>query len=146
MFLISAQRLQFATSEVIVMPLIPTDNITNLLQNFLGVQSKRTQVIAGNIANADTPGYTAKRLEFDDYLQEAVMQSSLPQSQQNQQLLTAEPTIVEETPTVIGIDGNTVDAGKEMSDLAQAGTDFNFGAKMLQSRFRLLRTAIREGK
>ena len=125
---------------------ISTDNITNLLQTFLDVQSRKAQVTAGNIANADTPGYTAKELDFNDYLQEAARQSSLPESQQNWDNFAAEPRIVEQNPTAIGLDGNTVDSGREMADLAQTGSNFSFGAKMLQSRLRLLRTAIREGK
>ena len=129
------------------MSLNSTDGITNLLQSFLTVQSRRSEVIAGNIANADTPGYVAKELDFQDYLREAAHQSSLPQAQQNWQGLSSmTPTVVEQTPTVIGFDGNTVDAGREMAELAQAGMNFNFGAKMLQSRLRLLRTAIREGR
>lgn len=129
------------------MSLFNTDNVTNLLQSFLDVQSKRSEVIAGNIANADTPGYVAKELDFQDYLQEAARQSSLPNSQQNWQgLSSVAPTVVEQTPAVIGLDGNTVDAGREMAELAQTGSNFNFGAKMLQSRLRLLRTAIREGR
>ena len=125
---------------------ISGDNITNLLQTFLDVQSRRAQVIAGNIANADTPGYTAKELDFKGYLQEAVRQSSLPEAQQNWNFLSNEPRIVEQTPTSVGPDGNTVDMGREMAELAQTGTSFNFGAKMLQSRLRLLRSAIREGR
>jgi flagellar basal-body rod protein FlgB len=125
---------------------ITGDNVTNLLQSYLDVQTRRSQVIAGNIANADTPGYTAKELDFSDYLKQAVQQSTLPLSKQNSQAPTADMKVVEQTPTVIGIDGNTVDAAKEMADLAEAGSNFNFGAKMLQSRLRLLRTAIREGK
>ena len=122
------------------------DNVTNLLQTFLDVQTRRSQVIAGNIANADTPGYVAKELDFDEYLRDAARQSSLPLSKQSERGLSSEPKVVEQTPTVIGLDGNTVDTGREMADLAQAGSNFNFGAKMLQSRLRLLRTAIREGK
>jgi flagellar basal-body rod protein FlgB len=122
------------------------DNITNLLQTFLDVQTRRSQVIAGNIANADTPGYVAKELDFDSFLREAAEQSTLPPSRKNSQGQTKEMRIVDQASTVIGIDGNTVDTGREMADLAQAGSNFNFGAKMLQSRLRLLRTAIREGK
>ena len=125
---------------------ISGDNITNLLQTFLDVQSRKAQVIAGNIANADTPNYTAKELDFKDYLQEAARQSSLPESEQNWDDFAAAPRIVEQTPTAIGLDGNTVDPGREMAELAQTGSNFTFGAKMLQSRLRLLRTAIREGK
>lgn len=126
------------------MPLYATDNITNLLQNFLDVQSQRTQVIAGNIANADTPNYNAKEFRFEDFLRDAAQQSELPLSRQTDDLSPTQ--IAEQIPTVIGLDGNTVDIGKEMSDLAQAGTSFNFGAKMLQSRLKTLRMAIREGR
>lgn len=127
------------------MDFMTADSVTNLLQKFLDVQSQKAQVIAGNIANADTPGYVAKELEFDEYLRNAARESELPLSKQNQQTVN-QPRIVEQESSVIGLDGNTVDAGKEMADLAQTGTNFNFGAKMLQSRFRLLRSAIREGR
>lgn len=126
------------------MPFLATDNVTNLLQQYLDVQSQRTQVIAGNIANADTPNYNAKEFRFEDFLRDAAQQSELPVSRQTDYLSPTQ--IVEQPPTVIGLDGNTVDIGKEMSDLAQAGTSFNFGAKMLQSRLRTLRMAIREGR
>ena len=125
---------------------IPTDNITNLLQTFLDVQSRRAEVIAGNIANADTPEFVAKELKFDEYLRDAVKRSELPQSQRNGlNLPDSTLEIVEKTPTTIGLDGNTVDTGQEMSELAQVGTEFNFGAKVLQMRLRLLRSAISEG-
>ncbi|MEZ5425387.1 MAG: flagellar basal body rod protein FlgB [Pyrinomonadaceae bacterium] len=129
------------------MSLIRTDNITNLLQSYLDVQSRRSEVIAGNIANADTPGYVARELDFTEYLREAARQAQLPQSQQDWQGLSSfAPKVIEQDSPVVGLDGNTVDAGREMSELAQTGMNFNFGAKMLQSRLRLLRTAIREGK
>jgi flagellar basal-body rod protein FlgB len=127
------------------MNLLPADNVTNLLQSFLDVQSRRAQVIAGNIANTDTPGYVAKDLDFENYLKEAAAQSQLPLSKQNSALL-AEPNVVDQPASIIGLDGNTVDMGSEMAKMAQTGTNFNFGAKMLQSRLRLLRTAIKEGR
>lgn len=129
------------------MPLIQNDKITNLLQSYMDVQSRRTQVIAGNIANADTPGFVAKKLDFEQYLKDAAGNAALPASRQNaQSALLSEPRIVDQDSAAIGLDGNTVDTGREMSDLAQAGMSFNFGAKMLQSHLRMLRLAIREGK
>ena len=128
------------------MGILGTDNVTNLLQKFLDVQSLRSQTIAGNIANADTPGYIAKEVDFEQYLKDAAQESALPPFQQNQLRMTGQPNVVEQAKTTIGLDGNTVDTGREMADLAQAGSSFNFGAKMLQSRLKLLRTAIREGK
>lgn len=123
------------------------DNITELLQKFLDVQSKRTQVVAGNIANADTPGYKAKDVRFRDFLRDALKQAAQPPlRRQDRMPLSSELAVFEKRAAAIGLDGNTVDAGKEMADLAQIGTSFNFGAKILQSRFRLLRAAIREGR
>lgn len=126
--------------------MIPTDNITNLLQTYLDVQSRRSQVIAGNIANADTPGYVAKDLDFETFLKNAARQATLPASEQPPDISAEQLRVIEKDSPAIGLDGNTVDAGREMSELAQAGTSFNFGAKMLQSRLRILRTAIREGR
>ncbi len=128
------------------MGLLGTDSVTNLLQTFLDVQSLRSQTIAGNIANADTPGYIAKEVDFENFLKDAARESSLPPYQQNQLKMTSRPNVVEQPVTTVGMDGNTVDTGREMAELAQAGSSFNFGAKMLQSRLKLLRTAIREGK
>ena len=123
------------------------DNITDLLQKFLDVQSRRAQTVAGNIANADTPDFKAKELKFDEFLRDAADQAELPNSRRGQRnSLTPEMRVVEQDSPFIGPDGNTVDPGKEMADLAHIGTNFNFGAKMLQSRLRLLRTAIREGR
>lgn len=122
------------------------DNVTNLLQSFLDVQTRRSQVIASNIANADTPGYKARELQFNEFLREAAQNSRLPASKQTGRVPGTEMKVVEQEAEVIGMDGNTVDTGREMAEMAQAGSSFNFGAKMLQARFRLLRAAIREGR
>ncbi len=127
----------------ILMPTVTSDNITNLLQKYLDVQSRRSEVIAGNIANADTPGYAAKTLEFDEYLRRAANSSDQNNSMN---LDSGDLRVVEQKSEAVGLDGNTVDTGREMAELAQVGSSFNFGAKMLQSRLRLLRTAIREGR
>jgi flagellar basal-body rod protein FlgB len=147
---LKAQRLPTEAREIIPMPLNFTDGITNLLTTYLDVQSRRAQVISGNIANADTPNYIAKKLEFNDYLRDAVRQTLSPAENstngQPEQKLSATPQIIEQTPTAVGIDGNTVDVGREMSELAESGMQYLSGTKLLQSRLKTLRAAIREGK
>src|ERR671927_55335 len=95
------------------------DNITNLLSTFLDVQSRRAEVVAGNLANADTPGFRAKEVDFDDFLKNAAREALTPGGNQNQ--LTTTPGIVEQESATIGIDGNTVDSSREMATLAEAG-------------------------
>jgi len=126
------------------MTLPVTDNITSLLGTFLDVQSRRAEVVAGNLANADTPGYVARELDFNDFLREAATQSLAPNRTDKREL--AQPRVLDQEPTTIGIDGNTVDAGREMATLAEAGTKYLEGTQLLQMRLRTLRMAIREGK
>lgn len=43
-----------------------------IMQAALLVRSARAELLAGNVANADTPGYLARDLKFDDALEQAV--------------------------------------------------------------------------
>lgn len=42
--------------------------VTNLLMESLSSLNKKQEVISSNISNIDTPGYKAKELNFDDYM------------------------------------------------------------------------------
>lgn len=124
-----------------------SDNVSNLLTKFLDVQSQRTQVVAGNLANADTPGYVAKELDFTDYLRDAAQEAlSLSGANDASKNFIQAPRVIDQTPGTIGLDGNTVDQGREMSTLAEAGMQYLTGTQLLQSRLRTLRSAIREGR
>ncbi|MEJ7617337.1 MAG: flagellar basal body rod protein FlgB [Pyrinomonadaceae bacterium] len=125
--------------------------MTSLLTTFLNVQSRRAEVVSTNIANAETPGYHAKELDFAGHLRQAAENASAPrggqQSAQSAQSLTNEARVVEQAlPEVIRLDGNTVDMRREMSTLSETGMQFLAGTQMLQSHLRLLRSAIREGR
>lgn len=124
------------------------DKMTTLLTEFLDVQSRRAQIVAGNLANADTPGYTAQELEFSDYLKQVADEALTPgmnNRSQPAQLLNS-LRVIPQNNSVPGLDGNNVDASQEMVTLSDAGTRFLSGTTMMQSRLRLLRAAIREGK
>ena len=126
------------------MTLPVSDNITSLLGTFLDVQSRRAEIVAGNLANVDTPGFTARELDFNDFLREAAAQSLDPKNTDAKAIAPAR--VVDQEATTIGIDGNTVDPGREMATLAEAGTKYLEGTQLLQMRLRTLRAAIREGK
>lgn len=127
------------------MTLPAMDNITSLLGSFLDVQSRRAEVVAGNLANADTPGYIAKEVDFADFLRNAASES-MSLTAAGSKAGTGAPQIVEQQRITIGLDGNTVDSAREMSTLADAGMKYLEGTQLLQMRLRTLRTAIREGK
>ncbi len=120
------------------------DRITSLLTQFLDVHSRRAQIVASNLANADTPGFQAQELDFSAYLQQATDEALTPGSTGG--ALEQTPQVVAQTNRVSGLDGNNVDAGQEMAALSNAGMNYLTGTTMLQSRIRTLRMAIREGR
>jgi flagellar basal-body rod protein FlgB len=123
------------------------DRITSLLTDYLDIQSRRAEIVASNLANADTPNFSAQELDFQDYLRTAAQQALAPLvSSVAPPALDQTPRVVEQTNNVPGIDGNSVDTGHEMATLADAGGQFVFGTQMLQAHFRTLRLAIREGR
>lgn len=133
------------------MTLPGTDRVTSLLTTFLDVQSQRAEVVSNNIANAETPGYHARDLDFADHLRRAADQATAPQIGNDQEgrpeNLLDRPRVFEQPlPEIVRLDGNTVDMRREMSTLAETGVQFLAGTQMLQSRLRTLRAAIREGR
>ncbi len=128
-------------------PLPGTDRITNLLTSFLDVQSLRAETTANNLANAETPGFTAREIEFSDYLKRAARETIMPSARDNAAtLLTDGPRLVEQDAISTRLDGNNVDPAREMASLANAAGQYHTGAQLLQSRIRTLRAAIREGR
>ncbi len=128
------------------MGLAELDRITTLLTDFLDVQSRRAELVASNLANADTPDYKAKKLEFDEYLRNAVRAAVAPRHTAQGRASTDSMRVVEQTDNVPGLDGNTVDTAREMATLAETGGKFMTGTQLLQMRFRTLRAAIKEGR
>ena len=125
------------------------------LENTLNHRLQKQKVIVGNIANALTPGYRALGYEF-----EAQLQKSIDSSPKNQMTATHEKHFrgqgvlgsgnikadVHVKPTEsIGNDGNTVDADREMADLAENQILYNFTVEVLNRRLAMLRYGINGG-
>lgn len=128
------------------MGLAELDRITTLLTDYLDVQSRRAEIVASNLANADTPDYKAKKVEFDEYLRNAVRAAVAPRNTVQGPASTDSLRVVEQDDLVPGIDGNNVSTEREMATLAETGGKFMTGTQLLQMRFRTLRAAIKEGR
>ena len=124
------------------------------LPNFLGIHasamslhSRRLELISGNIANVDTPGYQAKTLDFQQTLQalEAQMQSAAGSRASaapaaHNILSSLEPVL--RTATQPSMDGNTVDIGREQAEFAEAALRYRASMNFVEGRMRGLLTAI----
>jgi flagellar basal-body rod protein FlgB len=59
-------------------PMQPFDHNMRLLGKVLDLRAKKAEVIAANIANAETPGYSANRFDFEEDLARAINGSKAP--------------------------------------------------------------------
>ncbi|MBF0611417.1 MAG: flagellar basal body rod protein FlgB [Magnetococcales bacterium] len=123
------------------------------MQNILDLRQKRQALIGANIANADTPGYKAKRLEFEDVLKEAMpMPGELPMARTNGQHLptpyggdVAGELHEVEIPIPKG-DKNSVDLEQEMTRLSANQILYNYGVQAFSGQVEKLRMAIEGGQ
>jgi flagellar basal-body rod protein FlgB len=119
------------------------------------VSSRRTELIARNLANADTPNYKAQDIDFRTALAKAVSSGSpltLTTTQLGQHAAAASSagianpasaaTLKYRTPLAPSLDGNTVDVQVEQGAFAENALRFQATLTFLNSRFRGLMTAI----
>jgi flagellar basal-body rod protein FlgB len=132
------------------MPIQIFDQTVGILARFLDGGASRHQAIAANIANQDTPGYRAVDVSFQEALG-AAAESALAPLPTHPGHLSTDPTAATEiTSTAAGrssrLDGNTVNVEHEMAKLAENSLMYQAGTELLSAKFRLLKTAIREGR
>jgi flagellar basal-body rod protein FlgB len=126
------------------------------LDSYLGVhadalklQSKRTEVIADNLANADTPGYKARDIDFRAALANAgsadapvKMTTTNPGHMAIDPNTDASANLKYRTPLAPSLDGNTVDPQLEQAAFADNAVRYQATLSFLSSKFRSLMTAI----
>jgi len=119
------------------MSLIDTP-LMDRLSRFLDVTSYRSGILAGNIANIDTPGYHARDVDFRSQL-EALSASQAEPMQPMQPMVTEVAGLVERP------DGNNVNMDREGLALGQTQLEFQSGVALLRSELHRLSAAIHEG-
>ena len=109
---------------------------------------RRTQIIAENIANTDTPGYKARDIDFDQVLQNAQQQSGVNlktthQGHINLQQENFSGDIQFRQVDQSSADGNTVDTQKEKAAFAENSLRYQTTLSFLTRRISGLKTAFR---
>lgn len=128
--------------------------VISLLSRVLDARAMRHEILAANVANADTPGYKAVDLVFEEELQRAVRAGGgLGMTRTHPRHLlpmgATDRTLgrVEASPSPSRrMDGNTVDMEREMVKLVENSLMYEATAQMLAKKFRGLRDVIREGR
>jgi flagellar basal-body rod protein FlgB len=117
----------------------------------LMLRGKRTQVLANNLVNADTPNFKARDFDFKTVMQSQVAatgaNSAMMRSTHSRHIAqmgtVSNPQLMYRTPLQPSLDGNTVDEQVEMSRFAKNSMDFQASFQFLNGRFKGLKNAIR---
>src|SRR5205085_3069945 len=104
------------------------DAIATKLEHYMDLLGKRQQLVAANIANADTPGYKTKDIDF--------------QFEFMSQMIGGSPNVVETPGLPIKNDGNNVNMERESRLLAENALRFNLASNLLRDQIKSVRSAI----
>ncbi|PIP79420.1 MAG: flagellar basal body rod protein FlgB [Gammaproteobacteria bacterium CG22_combo_CG10-13_8_21_14_all_40_8] len=104
------------------------------------LREQRAEVLASNIANADTPGYKAKDLDFKQALEIMKKSSSLAGQSSVNRSEFVKYRVPNQPDTG---DGNTVDMAHEKMAYAQNALDYQTSFQILDGRIKGMMKAIR---
>ncbi|MFN0074113.1 MAG: flagellar basal body rod protein FlgB [Chloroflexota bacterium] len=129
-----------------------------VLQAALNGLAARQRAISDNVANVDTPGFKASRVEFEETLKAAMGRDEgrpkilmLTRVENGVSPPSAEGTdmgaqAIISSETSRRLDGNNVDIDQEMVKLAETNLTYNALAQLTNSRLALLRTIVNDGR
>jgi len=130
------------------------DDYMRFNETALSLRSQRQELLASNIANADTPNYKARDIDFASALQGAMAGGAksgalattagnhMAQGKPNGDTL-ADGTPVQYRGVVQGsVDGNTVDMDVERNQFADNALRYEAGITMINSQIKGLLAAI----
>ena len=104
---------------------------TASLERYMDLLSARQKLAASNIANADTPGYKTKDIDFQQEFTSMV---------NGQPPLTIDAQGLQEKP-----DGNNVSVDREARMLAENAMRFNVASVLLRGEINSIKSAITGG-
>jgi flagellar basal-body rod protein FlgB len=108
------------------------DPIAGSLERYMDLLSARQKLVASNIANADTPGYKTRDIDFAGEFRSLIRGGA--------------PRAAEVAGLEIKHDGNNVSVDREARLLAENAMRFNTAVSLLRTEIRAVRSAIQEGK
>ena len=126
------------------------DNALGIHAKAMVLRARRTEVLASNIANADTPGFKARDLDFHAMMRNADGDMSAQRMQRthaNHMSLSRtdimEDELLYRTPNQPSLDGNTVDVQVEKAEFSQNAIQYMASLRFLSGRVQGLQLALK---
>jgi flagellar basal-body rod protein FlgB len=130
------------------------DSSLRFHQEALNLRARRQEVLAANIANADTPNFKARDIDFNSALSQAVQRGtrseSISMASTSQRHLPGsaaggvDAALLYRTPTQSSLDGNTVEMDVERVNFADNAMRYEMNLAVLGSRIKGLLSALQQ--
>jgi len=137
------------------------DDYLRFNETALSLRSQRQELLASNIANADTPNFKARDIDFSSALQGALARGTQsaplnttaaahypngPRAADGKTLDDGTTPVLYRTVTQGAVDGNTVDMDTERTQFADNGLRYEAGITMINQQIRNILAAIQGGQ
>jgi len=129
-------------------------NLVPVLEEVAKFAQARHAVLAGNLANLDTPGYRVRDLSLEDFqgrLREAIEQRRGPPPFQSPGHVHEEPAearylaqVAENAKTILYHDGSNVSLEQQVTAMARNQMQHNLALAIISHQFRQLQAAVSE--
>jgi flagellar basal-body rod protein FlgB len=126
------------------------------LQSTLNMRQLKHAITSANIANAETPGFHAKKIDFEDALARQIdidglrrISTSHPEHVPvggDSGKIRLTPQIYDNPEGEISNDGNTVDLDKEMTTLTENSIQYRAALQLINKKLAALKYAANEGR
>ncbi|MCV6605879.1 MAG: flagellar basal body rod protein FlgB [Porticoccaceae bacterium] len=122
------------------------DNALDLHAQAIAVRGRRAEILASNLANADTPGYKARDINFSEVLAQARGNSTLHTTSERHFGSTGGVgggDIVYRIPNQASLDGNTVETQVEQAQFGENAVRYQASVNFLSGSVRGLLLALK---
>lgn len=109
------------------------NQLSGQIDHYMTLLSLRQKLVTSNIANADTPNYQTKDIDFEAEFQRALSQPE------------AVPSISDVSGLRVKADGNNVDLDREARLLSENAIRFSVASNFLRDQIKNIRLAISGG-
>jgi flagellar basal-body rod protein FlgB len=109
------------------------DDMLRFQTEALKLRGQRQEILASNVANADTPNYKAVDIDFAQALKAATSTHNGP---------APAPSLLYRNPTQPSIDGNTVELDAERAQFADNSVRYEAALKFLNAQLKTMLTAL----
>jgi flagellar basal-body rod protein FlgB len=130
------------------------DKTTQALGSSINFRSLKQNTAASNIANAETPGYKAKKVDFEKALSRAIDINGLGKMSvddpehypvNGSSIIGVSADVYENPDVTVTNDGNTVDLEREMAELAENTIMYKAAIQLINKKLAGLAYAVSEG-